>query len=172
MREPDGLLGLPRYVTLDQLQRAYQEAQQGRSQALLIEGEPGIGKARLAEEFLAAAAAGATTLASLLHLRDLDEISNQTHLFQRVAQILAKEAEKNPVVIFIDDLQWAAVPSFSWLYPSGNDLCAPDIDFNELMIDAFDSRLSHGRTERAHLLTGADSAGILAVKSLPEALPV
>lgn len=161
-RQPPGELVAPlvgRAVAFRQLMGRYQQARQGQPQAVLLVGEAGIGKTRLASEFVAwAAAQGAEVLrgnafelggrlpyqplvealrerleaenapedlledlwlAELsrllpdLRLRypDLpsltqDELSGKLRLFEAVARLLESLAQRAPVVLLLDDLQW------------------------------------------------------------------
>lgn len=149
---------------------AYRLARRDRPQAVTIEGEPGIGKTRLAKEFLAwASAQGAdvwhgrayemggllpyqpvvevlrqrlgrvTNLAQVLsdtwlaelsrllpELNDrlpglstplkLDEAEARTRLFEAVARFGQALADRAPVVILLDDLQWADAASLDILH--------------------------------------------------------
>ncbi len=159
---PPGELVAPlvgRATTFRQLVGRYQQAQQGQPQAVFLVGEAGIGKTRLAREFVAwVAAQGAEVLrghafelgghlpyqplvealrarleaenapedlledlwlAELsrllpeLRLRypDLpvptqDELSGKLRLFEAVARLLAALAQRAPVVLLLEDLQW------------------------------------------------------------------
>jgi DNA-binding SARP family transcriptional activator len=140
---------------------AYRSARRGQLQAVAIEGEPGIGKTRLAHEFLAWATAqgadvlqgrafetggqlpyqpvvealrgrlareadprqllGDTWLAELSRLLPeladrlpdlpaplaLSEAEARTRLFEAVARAGQALADRAPLVLFVDDLQWA-----------------------------------------------------------------
>ena len=159
---PPGELVAPlvgRAAAFRKLMSRYQQARQGQPQAVLLVGEAGIGKTRLASEFVAwAAVQGAEVLrghafelggrlpyqplvealrtrleaenapedlvedlwlAELsrllpeLRLRypDLpaptqDELSGKLRLFEAVARLLDALAERAPVVLLLDDLQW------------------------------------------------------------------
>jgi len=159
-----------RMVQHHELVTAYRLARRGRPQAVTIEGEPGIGKTRLAKEFLAwASAQGAdvwhgrayemggllpyqpvvellrqrlgrltdlsevlsdTWLAELSRLLPelndrnpdlpaplkLDEAEARTRLFEAVARFGQALADQAPVVILLDDLQWADVASLDVLH--------------------------------------------------------
>ena len=151
------------------LVRMFHTMQQGHMQVATLEGEPGIGKTRLAREFLMwARAQGADVLAgrafetgsrlpyqSLVealrsHLEDeqslkellsdvwlselarllpelreqfpalppplmLDETEARTRLFESVARLGQALAGRTPIVIFIDDMQWADAASLDLL---------------------------------------------------------
>jgi len=153
-----------------QLVTGFHAARQGQTQIVLIEGEPGIGKTRLATEFLAwAAVQGADVcqgrafeaggrlpyqpllealrrrveqenapddllsdvwLAELSRLlpevRDRypdlpvpaeDETEGRTRLLEAVARLGQALAEqRQPLVIFIDDIQWTDVASLDMLH--------------------------------------------------------
>ncbi|MCQ3973781.1 MAG: hypothetical protein DPW09_10085 [Anaerolineae bacterium] len=153
-----------------ELVTAYRLARRGRPQAVTIEGEPGIGKTRLAKEFLAwASAQGAdiwhgrayemsgllpyqpvievlrqrlrrvtnlpqvlsdTWLAELSRLLPelsdripdlpaplkLNEVEARTRLFEAVARFGQALADRVPVVILLDDLQWADAASLDVLH--------------------------------------------------------
>ena len=154
------------------LVEAYYSAKQGRAQAVLLKGEAGIGKTRLASEFLRwAAAQGADVLAGrafetggrlsyqplveglrsrlerenapddllsdtwlaelsrlLPELRDRypdlpvpegDEATARNRLFEAVARLGQALAERAPVVLFIDDVQWADLGSLDLLHYLG-----------------------------------------------------
>jgi DNA-binding SARP family transcriptional activator/tetratricopeptide (TPR) repeat protein len=161
-RQPPGELVAPligRAAAFRQLVGRYQQAQQGQPQAVLLVGEAGIGKTRLASEVVTwAAAQGAAVLrgqafelggrlpyqplvealrkwleaenapedlledlwlAELsrllpeLRLRypDLptpmqDELSGKLRLFEAVARLLSALAQRAPVVLLLEDLQW------------------------------------------------------------------
>src|SRR5436305_4806777 len=148
---------------------AYQTMLQGRVQVATIEGEPGIGKTRLAREFLRWARAqgadvlearafetgsrlpyqplveamrsrlegeqdlqallGDVWLAELARLLpefheqvpdlppplSLDEAEARTRLFEAIARLGRALAVRAPVVLFIDDAQWADVASLDVL---------------------------------------------------------
>jgi DNA-binding SARP family transcriptional activator len=150
----------------------YHAASQGRPQAALLQGEAGIGKTRLATEFLAwAVAQGAEVLQGrafetgarlpyqplvdalrprldqetglearlssvwltelsrvLPELRDRypslplptgDEAAARTRLFEALVRLGQVLADRAPLVLFIDDVQWADVASLDLLHYAG-----------------------------------------------------
>jgi DNA-binding SARP family transcriptional activator len=151
------------------LVEAYYSAKQGRAQVVMLKGEAGIGKTRLASEFLRwAAAQGADVLAGrafetggrlsyqplveglrsrlerenapddllsdtwlaelsrlLPELRDRypdlpapegDEATARNRLFEAVARLGQALAERAPLILFIDDVQWADLGSLDLLH--------------------------------------------------------
>ena len=164
----DGPL-LGRTTELSTLIKLYHTAQRGQTQVVLLEGEVGIGKTRLASEFLAwAEIEGADVLQgqafeigghlpyrpviealrprierenapddllSDLWLAELarllpelrerypdlpdpvgDRSVARTRLFEAVARLLQALAARAPLVLFIDDAQWADVASLDVLH--------------------------------------------------------
>jgi len=119
---PPGELVAPlvgRAAAFRQLVGRYQQTRQGQPQAVLLVGEAGIGKTRLASEFVAwAAAQGAEVLhghafelGGRLRYPDLpaptqDELSGKLRLFEAVARLLSALAGRAPVVLLLDDLHW------------------------------------------------------------------
>ena len=150
----------------------YLGAARGRARAVVLQGEAGIGKTRLAEVFLAwAAAQGADTLRGqafesgarlpyqpltdalrprlereadlgavlsdtwlaelsrvLPELRDCrpalpapegDEAVARTRLFEAIARLGRAFAARTPLVLFVDDVQWADVASLDVLRYTG-----------------------------------------------------
>src|SRR6266702_1237669 len=176
----DGPL-LGRTAELSTLIKLYHVAQRGQTQVVLLEGEVGIGKTRLATEFLAwAETEGAdvlqghafetggqlpyrpviealrprierenapddllsdTWLAELARL--LPELSDRypdlpaprgdrsvarNRLFEAVARLLQALAKRAPLVLFIDDVQWADTASldvFHYLARSWSESATP-----------------------------------------------
>ncbi len=175
-RRPAGELIAPlvgRAAAFTQLVGSFQEARQGQPQAVLVEGEAGIGKTRLASEFVAwARAQGAEVLSGhafemggrlpyqpliealrtrleaenapedllddlwlaelarlLPELRvrypDLpapteDELTARGQLFEAVARLLDALARQAPLVLLLDDLQWADGASLDLLHYLGH----------------------------------------------------
>src|SRR5438105_3931457 len=172
---------LGRTTELRLLIKAYHTAQRGQTQVVLLEGEAGIGKTRLAKEFLAwAEVEGAdvlqgrafetggclpyqpviealrprierenapddllsdTWLAELARLLpelgdrypDLpaprgDKSVARNRLFEAVARLLQALAKRAPLVLFIDDVQWADTASldvFHYLARSWSESATP-----------------------------------------------
>ena len=129
------LVGRSREVRL--IERRLNDLAGGRGSVLLLTGEPGIGKTRLAEEVEALArrrgaltawvrcypgdGMGAAPVASLAHAfepatlqnvavagpGDRAEASGIANLVESTANVVVGAAAQAPVVIFFDDLQWA-----------------------------------------------------------------
>jgi DNA-binding SARP family transcriptional activator len=172
---------LGRTTELSLLIKAYHTAQRGQTQVVLLQGEAGIGKTRLAKEFLAGAEMeGAdvlqgrafetcgrlpyrpviealrprierenapddllsdTWLAELARLLpelydrypDLpapqgDKSVARNWLFEAVARLLQALARRAPLVLFIDDVQWADTASldvFHYLVRSWSESATP-----------------------------------------------
>jgi DNA-binding SARP family transcriptional activator/tetratricopeptide (TPR) repeat protein len=135
--EPSALF-VGREAELTALTAALEEAFGGRGRLILLEGEPGIGKSQLADEFTQAARRhGALVLAGraweaggapaywpwlqALRGRELFPDVGQSaaaepeaarfRLFDRVASVLRNEAERRPIVLFFDDLHAADASS-------------------------------------------------------------
>lgn len=153
---------------LTRLMAAYHAACQGRTQVVILEGEAGIGKTRLAAEFLRwATAQGADILAgrafetggelpyqplaellrhqleqeqSLTDLLsttwltelsrllpevrdrypdlpqpDANHVTAQSRLLESITRLGQALAERAPLVLFLDDIQWADLPSLDAL---------------------------------------------------------
>ena len=120
---------------LDFLQEAFERACEGRPSLVPIEGDAGIGKSRLIDEFAAAAATGASVargycsdqvrspyLPVLAVLRALDRraaerafdpnrdrgnLEDKAALFAASAGILERAGRKKPVIAIVEDVQWA-----------------------------------------------------------------
>ena len=155
-----------RAAEMGALRRVWQQAAIGRGHILLIEGEPGIGKTRLAEELLTELASQSVTLRAkcpemehplaytlfvdplrqacagerparvsdtwlaevarlLPELRErypnllqptlLDPAAERRRLFDAVCATLLALAAHLPMVLFLDDLQWADASSLELL---------------------------------------------------------
>jgi hypothetical protein len=112
---------------LQRLLRAVDETLAGIGRLVLISGEPGVGKTRLALELLdeaerrgAATAVGACwdgagapgmwpwvqVLRAVGGGPDLSQPSD-FHLFEATLQVLSRVSEERPLVVLLDDLQWA-----------------------------------------------------------------
>lgn len=128
----DGFVG--RHEELAFLQDECTEAREGRTRFVLIEGDAGIGKSRLVQEFLDAAApptlcAGgacseqirAPYLPFTEILQRLDPRGRLAPLrtsgratygeeralyFQSVAEVLERESARKPVIVTVEDVQW------------------------------------------------------------------
>jgi predicted ATPase len=85
-----------RHRELAALTRQFDEAARGRCAIVLLSGEPGIGKTRIAEE-LCEPAPLAPTQACF-------------HLFDSIVRVLERKATQ-PLVPVLDDLHWADEPS-------------------------------------------------------------
>jgi class 3 adenylate cyclase/tetratricopeptide (TPR) repeat protein len=127
------LVGRGREV--DRIQRVLDDLAGGRGSVLLLTGEPGIGKTRLAEEVEALArqrgaltawvrcypgdgdGAGAAPVAALAQAieavtsqpvpGDRADVRGMASLVESTATVVVVAASHSPVVIFFDDLQWA-----------------------------------------------------------------
>lgn len=144
------------------LAKAFRQAQSGQTRLVIVEGEAGIGKTRLASEFLDwAGAAGAQTLAGRAYetggrlpyqplvsalqaaevpdlsptwlaelsrllpaIRDrypdlpspvAEEQAAPTRLFEAVTRMGAALAARRPLVLLLDDVQWADAASLDLL---------------------------------------------------------
>ena len=114
----------------ERLLAALDDVRGGERRVVVVSGEPGIGKSRLAAEAARAAYdAGATVLAGRCHeepigpfapfveaLRPLGEVraepaadpgAARLRLFDEVAGLLAGAAGERPVLLVLDDLHWA-----------------------------------------------------------------
>ncbi|MDP9068371.1 MAG: AAA family ATPase [Actinomycetota bacterium] len=123
MTDPSGLVG--RVDELDRARAALTVAHAGRTQVLLISGESGIGKSRLAEEIgrLAEEAGGRASWGTGMEgappywlwqqaLPELDLASDAGRrsafeLAQAVAQVLRGPLERSPTVLIFDDVHVA-----------------------------------------------------------------
>jgi DNA-binding CsgD family transcriptional regulator len=115
-----------RVAELDRLERALHAAAAGSGSTVLVGGEAGIGKTRLASE-LATRARGAgfevlvgrcldlvgTELPlqpfaeALRPLGELPSAASQLRLFEETLALLAKRAAADPVLLVLEDLHWA-----------------------------------------------------------------
>jgi DNA-binding CsgD family transcriptional regulator len=120
---------------LDFLQEAFERASEGRPSFVPVEGDAGIGKSRLIDEFTTALADGATVargwcseqvrspylpfLAVLSAVdqraaarafdphRDRGDVEDKAAFLAASAAILQRAAQKKPVVAVVEDVQWA-----------------------------------------------------------------
>jgi DNA-binding SARP family transcriptional activator len=155
-----------RAAEMGALRRVWQQAAAGSGHILLIEGEPGIGKTRLAEELLTEVASQSVTLRAkcpemenplaytlfvdplrqafagerpagvsdtwlaevarllpelrerypnLLQPTPLDPVAERRRLFDAVCATLLALAGNRPLVLYLDDLQWADATSLELL---------------------------------------------------------
>ena len=141
LAEASGRVFVGRRRELGELSAGFDDAQGGRGRFFLVVGEPGIGKTRLVEEVAREAAErGAAVLwgrcwegpgapaywpwtqviravrAEVGARPDpfavpADSEHARFHFFDAVATFIAAVAERTPVVVIVDDLQWADVPS-------------------------------------------------------------
>jgi DNA-binding SARP family transcriptional activator/tetratricopeptide (TPR) repeat protein len=122
-----------RHAELERLRASWGDVQMHRNRrVVLVAGEPGIGKTRLAHQFASAAlAAGATVLAGrcseeplapfepftealtqadaaeLLQPGDSDDTGARHRLFDAVDAALADLASRAPLLLVLDDFHWA-----------------------------------------------------------------
>ena len=211
----DGLIG--RAAELAVLLAAYGEASAGALRAVVVEGEPGIGKTRLAEELGAEAARrGATVLwgrafeggaapafwpwlaplralaaavpegtappelAALLSASEaaLPPTAGDRAgfvVFEGVASLLAAHAASGPMVLVLDDLQWADEGSLELLAAVAGRLgdvpllvvCTVrelEVGRNDALVDALAALTRRPGTRRLRLrgLSGAATAELVA----------
>jgi DNA-binding CsgD family transcriptional regulator/tetratricopeptide (TPR) repeat protein len=131
-RATAAFVGRPR--ELDELNRALAAARVGRGVTILISGEPGIGKTRLAAEVMSRARADGfdvllgrsidligTELAYLPFieaLRSLGEVGatgSQLQAFESTLALLAARAAVTPVLLVLEDVHWADASSLDLL---------------------------------------------------------
>lgn len=117
------------------LTSALDDARQGRARVLLVGGEAGIGKTRLVEELITTAddvtalvggcvdlgddalpfAPFATALREPMRAAGVDNLvalaggasDDRRRLYEAVADLLEHESEQQPIVLVLEDLQWA-----------------------------------------------------------------
>lgn len=124
-----------RSTELDALSSALDDARLGRTNVALIGGEAGIGKTRLVEELLAHADGVTTLVGGCVDLGDdalpfapfavalrepmraagVDDLvslaggasHDRRKLYEAVADLLEHEGERAPIILVLEDLQWA-----------------------------------------------------------------
>jgi DNA-binding CsgD family transcriptional regulator len=110
-------------AVLTEVAAALTQARAGQPGTLLVEGEPGIGKSSLLNEIMSRGSdfthllaegveTAATTPYALLAQLDVDAGSGDlpmtlTSAGQKLRQVLDRHAERGPVLLVVDDLQWA-----------------------------------------------------------------
>ena len=120
---------------LDALTSALDEVRQGRSRVVLVSGEAGIGKTRLVEELIGAADGATALVGGCVDLGDdalpfapfavalrepmraagVDDLvalaggasDDRRRLYEAVADLLERESEREPILLVLEDLQWA-----------------------------------------------------------------
>lgn len=110
-----------REAQLAQLERAFEGALGGRMTTVAVAGAPGMGKTRLVEQFLnrvlhhgctvlrgyCESSLGAEPLQPFAHMLQGLAVEAPPDSPARFAQLFGQLAEERPVLLFIDDWQWA-----------------------------------------------------------------
>ncbi len=102
LAEGEAAVFVGRSRELEELRRCWERACAGRGQLVLLTGEPGIGKTRLAAEFAREAVAGGADALAGRAERSAGFANEPS-----IASVFSENKFSKPVVLLLDDLQWA-----------------------------------------------------------------